>query len=97
MQLRRGFRGGAGGDGKRMDAAAQLLRQHVVHATMACDTRQPGEGIGHDLDPEVTLATLPRTGVACVEMRFIHHCKGRGMERPGELVADRIGNGHHAM
>jgi hypothetical protein len=60
-------------NGKRMHATPELRRERFVHHAMALDPALPSEGVRHNMNPEMSLATFPMAGVSSVMVGFIDH------------------------
>ena len=61
---------------------------------MALDPALPLEGIRHNMNPEMGLATLPMASVSGVMMGLVDHIEPRGREGPSKLLQNGVAGIH---
>jgi hypothetical protein len=81
-------------DGERMHAAGKLGRQRPVDQAMALEPALPGEGLRHDIDPEMTFPAGGVPGVPSMLMGFIDHPQAFRPESVGQPLYDEVMNAH---
>ena len=82
----RGFARCRGVDGKRMDAALELIGQQIVDQAMTGDPALPFEGIGHNIDSEMRFFTPLMSSVASMLIGFVDDLQAHGSEGVGQLL-----------
>ena len=85
-------RGGV--DGERVHALGKLGGERGVDQAMPFDPALPGEGLSHDIDPEVALAARPMTRMPLMLVGFVDDPQGLGPESLGQLSCDEVMGSH---
>jgi hypothetical protein len=85
-------RGGV--DGKGMHATGKLGGKRRVYQAMALEPALPGEGLRHDIHPEMTFPAGTMTSVALVPVRLIEHPQALRAESFGQLPCDEVVGSH---
>jgi hypothetical protein len=81
-------------DRKRMHAGGQLGGERRINQTMALEPALSGEGVRHDIHPEMTLPSGTMARVALVPVRLIDHPQALRPESFGQLPCDEVVGSH---
>jgi hypothetical protein len=81
-------------DRKRMHAGGQLGGERRINQTMALEPALSGEGLRHDIHPEMTLPARTVARVALVSVRLIDDPQAFRPESFGQLPCDEVVGSH---
>jgi len=79
-----------------MHTALELRRQRFVHHAVALDPALPSEGLRHNINPEMSLAAFPMTGVSGVLVGLIDYIEPCRREGPSQILQDCVAGAHGA-
>ena len=83
-------------DGEGVDDTGNLRGKRLINHAVTLDAGLSLEGVGHDIDPVVSLPARPVPGMALMLVRFINHFEALWRESLGQLFCDEIGGSHIA-
>ena len=78
----------------RVHAACEFRGQGSINHAVALDPALPFEGIRHDIDAKVRLATRAVAGMAFMQMRLVDDLQAFRRESFAQLVGDSVLCGH---
>jgi hypothetical protein len=72
-------------NGKRVDAALELVRERRVNHAVAFESGLSPERLCYNIESEVRLAARPVAGMSLVQMRFVFHVQALWREGCNKL------------
>ena len=82
-------------DGQRVHAFREFGGECGVDEAVSFDAALSGEGLSHDIDPEVTLAARPVARMPLMLVGFVDDPQGLGPESLGQLSCDEVAHAHN--
>src|SRR5215813_794936 len=77
-----------------MHACPEFARKRLVYHAVPFEPGLSAKGSRHNMNPEVGFPTRSMSGMASVQVGFIHDVEAHRFKRHGKLLGDQIAGAH---